>query len=71
MMKASSDTGVQLVADLANDMKRNGTIPTDWENNFIIHIYKGKCDALIRDNYRAIKLLDHVMKGIEKFLKFF
>ena len=27
MLKASSDTSVRLVADLANDMVRNGTIP--------------------------------------------
>ena len=29
MLKASSDTGVWLVADLANGMTRNGTIPSD------------------------------------------
>ena len=27
MLKASSDTSVRLIADLANDMVRNGTIP--------------------------------------------
>ena len=29
MLKASIDTSVRLVADLANDMIRNGTIPFD------------------------------------------
>ena len=51
MLKASSDSGVRLVADLANDMIRNGTIPSDWESSFIINIYKWKGDTLIRDNY--------------------
>ena len=66
MLKASGDTGARLVADLANDMVRNGVIPSDWEDSFIINIYKGKGDALERGNYRGLKLLDHVMKGIEE-----
>ena len=69
MLKASGDTGARLVADLANDMVRNGVIPSDWENSFIINIYKGKGDALERGNYRGLKLLDHVMKGIERVIE--
>ena len=42
MLKASSDTGVWLVVDLANYMIRNGTIPIGWENSFFINIYKEK-----------------------------
>ena len=64
-----SDTGARLVADLANDMVRNGVIPSDWEDSFIINIYKGKGDALERGNYRGLKLLDHVMKGIERVIE--
>ena len=69
MLKASGDTGARLVADLANDMVRNGVIPSDWEDSFIINIYKGKGDALERGNYRGLKLLDHVMKGIERVIE--
>ena len=65
MLKTSGDTGARLVADLASDMVRNGVIPSDWEDSFIINIYKGKGDALERGNYRGLKLLDHVMKGME------
>ena len=68
MLKASGDTGARLVVDLANDMVRNGVIPSDWEDSFIINIYKGKGDALERGNYRGIKLLD-VMKGIERVIE--
>ena len=53
MLKASGDTGARLVADLANDMVRNGVIPSDWEDSFMINIYKGKGDALERGNYRS------------------
>ena len=69
MLKASGDTGARLVADLANDMVRNGVIPSDWEDSFIINIYKGKGDALERGNCRGLKLLDHVMKGIERVIE--
>ena len=31
MLKASGDTGARLVADLANDMVRNGVIPSERE----------------------------------------
>ena len=65
-LQVSGDTGARLVADLANEMVRNGVIPSEWEDSFIINIYKGKGDALERGNYRGLKLLDHVMKGIER-----
>ena len=69
MLKASGDTGARLVADLTNDMVRNGVIPSDWEDSFIINIYKGKGDAQERGNYRGLKLLDHVMKGMERVIE--
>ena len=69
ILKASGDTGVRLVADLANDMIRNDTIPSDWENSFIINIYKGKGDALVRDNYRGPNLLDDPMNRIERVME--
>ena len=46
-------------------MVRNGVIPSDWEDSFIINIYKGKGDAL----EKGLKLLDHVMKGIERVIE--
>ena len=36
---------------------------------FIINIYKGKGGALERGNYRGLKNLDHVMKGIERVIE--
>ena len=66
MLKASGDTGVRLVTDLAVDMKRNCTIPSDLGNSFIINIYKRKGNTLIRGNYRG---LNHVMKGIDRVME--
>ena len=63
MLKASGDTGARLVADLANDIVRNGAIPSDWEDSFIINMV-----MLWREvTNRGLKLL--VMKGIERVLE--
>ena len=63
MLKASGDTGARLVADLANDIVRNGAIPSDWEDSFIINMV-----MLWREvTNRGLKLL--VMKGIERVIE--
>ena len=69
MIKASGPVGAQLIADLANSIIWAGRIPKDWEKSFIINLYKGKRDALDRGNYRGLKLLDHVMKVIERVVE--
>ena len=50
-LKASGDNDVPLVAGLANDMTRNGTISPNWKNSFITNIYKGRSYALMTGNY--------------------
>ena len=54
---------------LANSMIKNGDAPGDWDDSYIINIYKGKGDALERGNYRGLKLLDHVMKAMERVIE--
>ena len=46
MFKASGAAGALLVANLANAMIGNGDVPADWEDSFIINIYKGKGDTI-------------------------
>ena len=55
-----------MIRDLAISIVKGGQIPSDWEESFIINLYKGKGDALDRGNYRGLKLLDQVMKVIER-----
>ena len=70
MLKASGDTGARLVADLANDMVRNGVIPSDWEDSFIINILqRGKVMLWREVTTEVLKLLDHVMKGMERVIE--
>ena len=69
MLKASGDIGARLVADLANDMVRNGVIPSDWEDSFINILQKGKVMLWREVTTEVSKLLDHVMKGIERVIE--
>ena len=48
---------------------RNGGIPDDWTASYIINPYKGKGDALERENYRSLKLLEHAMKVLERVIE--
>ena len=58
MIKAAGDTGATMVSVLATAIIRDGKVPTDQEQSFIVCLYKGKGDALIKCNYRGLKLTD-------------
>ena len=67
-LKASGEIGIKLITDLANAMIRGEQAPQDWERSFIVNCYKGKGDALLRGNYRGLKLLDQGMKVRERII---
>ena len=68
MIKAAGDTGATMIRDLATAIIRDGKVPTDWEQSFIVCLYKGKGDALDRDNYRGLKLTEQAMKILERIV---
>ena len=37
----------------------------------VVSVYKGKSDALNRSNYRSLKLIDQVMKVLERIVEGF
>ena len=39
--------------------------------SFIVNLYKGKGDALNRGNYRGLKLIEQVMKVLERMVEGF
>ena len=69
MLKASGDAGVNWVTDLCNLIVQEGTIPNDWKKSWMVNVYKDKGDALECGSYRGIKLLDHVMKVLERVIE--
>ena len=68
MIKAAGDTGATMIHDLATAIIRDGKVPTDWEQNFTVYLYKGKGDALDRVNYQGLKLTEQAMKILERIV---
>ena len=71
MLKPTGDAGVTLICELFEAIVREGHIPADWEESYIVSLYKGKGDALVRGNYRGLKLIDQVMKVLERVVEQF
>jgi hypothetical protein len=69
MLKASGNVGVQWVTDLCNAIVQEGKVPNDWKKSWMVTVYKGKGNALECGSYRGIKLLDHVMKILERVIE--
>ena len=68
MIRAAGDMGASMIHDLAVAIIRDGKVPSDWEQSFIVCLYKGKGDALERGNYRGLKLTEQVMKILERIV---
>jgi hypothetical protein len=74
MLKCAGEAGVRWVTDLCNAIVREGVIPKDWKKtwmlsiykSWMLRVYKGKEDVLVCRSYRGIKLIDHVMKVLER-----
>ena len=71
MLKASGYAGARQIRALIEDIIHFGMIPADWEESIIISFYKGKGLALECGNYRGLKLLDQVMKVLERLTEDF
>ena len=57
------------MADLINNIVKDGCIPDDWRNSILTPEYKGECDPLVCGSYRAIKILEQPMKLLERVLE--
>ena len=69
MLKPVGEAGAVEVRDLIEDIISEGCIPTDWQESFIVNLNKGKGDALNRGNYRGLKLIEQVMKVLERVVE--
>ena len=65
MIRTAGDMGASMIRGLVAAIIRYGNVPSDWEQSFIVCLYKGKGDALERGNYRSLKLTEQVMKVLE------
>ena len=68
MIRAAGDMGASMIRDFAVAIVHDGKVPSDWEQSFIVCLYKGKGDALERGNYRRLKLTEQIMKILERIV---
>src|SRR2546425_2219059 len=68
-LKAAGEAGVKWVTDICNEVVRSGVVPVDWKRSWMVNVCKGKGNALECSSYRGIKLLDHVLKVLERVLE--
>ena len=61
MLKPVGYSGAIEVRHLIEDIISEGRIPTDWQESNIVNLYKG--------NYRGLKLIDEVMKVLERVVE--
>ena len=69
VIKADVEAVVIAVTELVNHIIHKETIPDDWKNSYIVNCYKGKGHATDRGNYKDLKLLEQVMKIVERVLE--
>ena len=68
MIRAAGDMGASMIRDLAAAIICDGKVPSDWEQSFIVCLFKGTGDALERGNYRGLTLTEQVMKVLERIV---
>ena len=68
MIRPASDMGASMIRDLAAAVICDGKVTSDWEQSFIVCLYKCKGDALDRGNYCSLKLTEQVMKVLERIV---
>ena len=71
MLKATGSSGATMIQDLIEDIIFENRIPSEWQERHIVSVYKGKGDALNRSNYKGLKLIDQVMKVLERVVEGF
>ena len=54
MLKPVGESGAVEVCHLIEDIISEGRIPTDWQESYIVNLYKGKGDALNRGNLNLL-----------------
>ena len=57
------------MVELCQRMLDGKGMPDEWQTSVLVPIFKGKRDVGSSNTYRGVKLLEHVMKIVERVLK--
>ena len=62
----SNDVCVRELCGVANGLLMGESMPESWKRNTVVPLYKCKGNVLECGNYRAIELLEHGIKVVER-----
>ena len=68
MLKAIGDEGVAPARQMKEVVVSCSMIHYDWEESFILNLFKGKGGALDHGNYHDLKLTDQIVKLLEQVI---
>ena len=69
MIVAGSKIGVKGMIELCQRVLDGRRMPDEWKTSVIVPIFKGKGDVMSCGSYTGVKLLEYVMKVVERVLK--
>ena len=69
MIKALEEEGIEWVWNLLKTCWVEEGKPSDWEESEMVTLYKQKGDSMECENYRGIKLMEHILKLLERVIE--
>ena len=69
MLIAAPDICSNITADLMNAIIRDEKVSEDWSDSIIVSLLKRKGGFLDWNKYQGLKLIDHVLKVIERVVE--
>ena len=69
MIIASGEIGLKVIMELCQRVLDGRGMPDEWETSGIVPIFKGKGNVMSCGSYRGVKLLEHVIKTVERVLE--
>ena len=69
MIVASGEIGVKVMMELCQSVLDDRGMPDEWKTSVIVPIFKGKGDVISCRSYRGVKLLEHIMKIVDRVLE--
>src|SRR5437867_3247769 len=62
-------SGVKWVTDICNEVVSSDVVPIDLKRSWMVNVHKGKGNALECSSYGGIKLLERVLKVLERVIE--
>ena len=69
MIVVSGEIGVKVMMRLCQHVLDGRGMPDKWKTSVIVSIFEGKGHVMSCGSYRGVKLLEHVMKIVERVLE--